>query len=103
MMAVMQLYSRQFDIYSSLRKFSKIKDPFAESPALPNFLFQILSRSESSLACSQVNPQNQSLHVYKTYIQKYQTQFLKELVPSKLPLLKEHTGLGHDGIVDDSV
>ena len=51
----------------------------------------------------QVNPQNQSLHVYKTYIQKHQTRFLKEVVPSKLPLLKEHTGLGHDGIVDDSV
>ena len=39
----------------------------------------------------------------KTYIHKHQTQIFKDLVPSILPLLKEHIRLGHAGIVDHSV
>ena len=39
----------------------------------------------------------------KHYIHKHQTEIFKELVPSILPLLKEHTGLGHAGIVNHSV
>ena len=51
----------------------------------------------------QVNLQNQSLRKHKTYIHKHQTQIFEELVPSILPLLKEHIRLGHAGIVDHSV
>ena len=36
-------------------------------------------------------------------IHKHQTQIFEELVPSTLPLLKEHTRLGQAGIVDHSV
>ena len=46
----------------------------------------------------QINLQNQSLHKHKTYIHKHQTQIFKELVPSILPLLKEHIRLGHAGL-----
>ena len=35
---------------------------------------------------------------HKTYIHKHQTQIFEELVPSILPLLKEHIRLGHAGI-----
>ena len=54
---------------------------------------------------SAVNPQDQSLHKQKNeaYIHKYQTQIFKELIPSVLPLLKEHIRPGHAGIVDHSV
>ena len=41
--------------------------------------------------------------VTKIYMHKYQTQISEELVPSILPLLKEHIRLGHTGIVDRSV
>ena len=51
----------------------------------------------------QVSLQNQSLHKHKTYRHKHQTQIFKELVPSILPQLKEHTRLGHAGIVNHSV
>ena len=51
----------------------------------------------------QVNLQNQSPHKYKTYIHKHQTHIFEELVPSILPLLKDHIRLGHAGIVDHSV
>ena len=36
-------------------------------------------------------------------IHKHQTQIFEELVPSVLPLLKEHIRLGHAGIVDHSI
>ena len=52
---------------------------------------------------SQVNLQNQSLRKHKTYTHKHQTQIFEELVPSILPLLKEHIRLEHAGIVDHSV
>ena len=39
----------------------------------------------------------------KTYIHKHETQIFVELVPSVLPLLKEHIRVGHVGIVDYSV
>ena len=45
----------------------------------------------------QVNLQKQSLRRHKTYIYKHQTQIFEELVPSILPLLKEHIRLGHAG------
>ena len=50
-----------------------------------------------------VNLQNQSLRKHKTYIQEHQTNKFEELIPSILPLLKEHIRLGHAGIVDHSV
>ena len=34
---------------------------------------------------------------------KHQTQSFKELVPSVLPLLKKHVGLGHTRIIDCSI
>ena len=37
-----------------------------------------------------------------TYIYNHQTHISEELVPSILPLLKEHIRLGHAGIVDHS-
>ena len=51
----------------------------------------------------QVNLQNQSLRKCKIYIHKHQTQIFEVIVPSVLPLLKEHIKLGHAGIVDHSV
>ena len=53
----------------------------------------------SKLFC-QVNPQ--SLCKRKTYIHKHQTQIFEELVPSVLPLLKEHIRPGHAGIINHS-
>ena len=39
----------------------------------------------------------------QAHIHKHQTQIFKELVPSILPLLKEHIMLGHAGIVNHSI
>ena len=46
-----------------------------------------------------VNPQDQSLHTYKTK-HTYTNIKLLELVPSLLPLLKKNVGLGHAAIKD---
>ena len=51
----------------------------------------------------QVSLQNQSLRKHKAYINNHQTKNIEELVPSILPLLKEHIRLGHGGIIDHSV
>ena len=49
------------------------------------------------------NPSYTNTQQNKTYKHKHQTQIFEELVPSILPLLKEHINLGHAGIVDNSV
>ena len=46
---------------------------------------------------------NHFTNMKDTYIHKQQTQIFEEPVPSILPLLKEHTRLGHAGIVDHPV
>ena len=45
----------------------------------------------------QVILQNQSIRKPKTYIHKHETQIFEGLVPSILPLSKEHIRLGHAG------
>ena len=44
-------------------------------------------------------------HTYTNirHTHKHQAQIFEELLPSVLPLLKEHIRLGHAGIVDHSV
>ena len=66
------------------------------------FTFQNASHM---LTFSQANPQSQSLRKRKNiaYIYKHQTQIFKELVPSLIPLLKEHIRLWHADTVDHSV
>ena len=63
---------------------------------------KLFSYNYISTVC-QVNPQNQSLRKHKTYIYKHQTQIFEELVPSILPLLKEHIRLGHAGYITSAI
>ena len=62
-----------------------------------------ISKLFSHIYINPLSSQSTKLRKHKTYIHKHQTQIFEELVPSVLPLLKEHIRLEHSGIVDHSV
>ena len=66
------------------------------------FTFQNASHM---LTFSQASPQSQSLRKRKNiaYVYIHQKKLLEELVPSLIPLLKEHIRLGHADTVDHSI